>query len=196
MIDSSFIIDYTNALYSADKSVCPTYNEFRDMFSSGQIKSKQWAVQQLSEITDREENILVVGSWYGTLGMMLTRLYPYSKITLLDIDPRCSEFTKNVFCKIPNVHSITQDMYLHCYTESLIVNTSCEHISSLKDWLNLLPTGTRVLLQSNNSDKIEGHINCSQSISEFIEKADLSEIEYSGELVLPMYTRYMIIGKV
>lgn len=196
MIDSNFITDYTTALYSAPAESLPSYNEFRDMFSTGQIKSKQWAIDQLSVIVDRIDSAIIVGAWYGTLGMMLTRMYPTAEICLLDIDARCKQFTDCVFSQNSHVRSVTADMYDYEYTESLIINTSCEHIVDLEQWIKLLRPGSRVLLQSNNCTTMDGHINCSQSVNEFIEKTKLTKIEYAGELVMPMYTRFMIIGQV
>ncbi len=37
MITSQFMIQFTNALYSTPEEYAPRYDEFRDMFSSGQI---------------------------------------------------------------------------------------------------------------------------------------------------------------
>ena len=42
----------------------------------------------------------------------------------------------------------------------LVVNTSCEHIADLRGWLDLLPKGTSVLLQSNDYFSEPTHINC------------------------------------
>ncbi len=196
MINSKLIVQYTNGLYETGKENSPTYDEFRDMFSSGQILSKEWAISQLTEKIIGNENIAIVGSWYGTLGIMLHQIVPHTTIKLIDIDPRCKIFVDNITRVVPDILPITADMYSYKYTEDVVINTSCEHIPDLKSWINLLTPGTTVLLQSNNNDTIDGHINCCNSIDEFIKKAELNEIFYSGELVMPMYTRYMIIGKV
>ncbi len=47
MIDSDIIIKYTNSLYGVDPKYAPTYDEFRDMFSAGQLRSKEWMVESL-----------------------------------------------------------------------------------------------------------------------------------------------------
>jgi hypothetical protein len=52
-----------------------------------------------------------------------------------------------------------------------------------------------VILQSNNYLKGNGHINCVHSEEEFVKQTGLSNIIYSGELKMSMYTRYMVIGK-
>ena len=50
------------------------------------------------------------------------------------------------------------------------------------------------MLQSNNYYEHEEHINCVADIDEFKRKSNLTTIEYAGELELPKYKRFMIIG--
>ncbi len=197
MIDSSFIIKYTNALYSTPAEFAPRYDEFRDMFSSGQILSKEWIVEQLYNIdrTYYNKKLIIVGAWYGTLGMMIKKRFSSTRVTMLDIDPRCEKFIHNMIYDNPDLKSITADMYRHSYIEDVIINTSCEHIDNVQEWLSLIPKDRMVVLQSNNYLKGNGHVNCVNSTEEFIEQVDLSDILYSGELIMPMYTRYMIIGR-
>ena len=56
----------------------------------------------------------------------------------------------------------------------LIVNTSCEHIADLRGWLDLLPKGTNVLLQSNDYFSEPTHINCVESVEAFERLAGLA----------------------
>lgn len=197
MIDSHFIIKYTNALYSTPEADAPRYDEFRDMFSSGQIVSKEWIIDELNRIdtTFQNKKFVVVGSWFGTLGMMLKWVYPSASVTMLDIDPRCEKFINNMIYQFDNIRAVTDDMYLYNYTEDIIVNTSCEHIENVRDWLSLLPKNTMVVLQSNNYVEGNGHVNCVHDGKEFIEQTGLTDIIYAGNLYTPMYTRYMIIGR-
>jgi len=196
MIDSKFIVRYTNGLYATPPESAPRYEEFRDMFSSGQLASKEWAVKTLSEVVKLDfQHVIIAGAWFGTLGMMLKSKFPGITLTLLDIDPRCEIFLKNITVYDRDVYCVTEDMYKHVYTENIVINTSCEHIPDIKQWLKQVSPDSLILLQSNNNDKDEGHINCVQSENEFIEKSGLTEILYSGKLVTPMYTRFMIIGK-
>ena len=196
MIDQNFIISYTDGLYSVKPESRPTYDEFRDMFSSGQIKSKNWAVSALKPHLKGNERIILVGSWFGTLGMMINRIAPEAQITLLDIDPRCKEFVDWVSRFHSSVSAITGDMYDYTYTEDVVINTSCEHVPDLNAWISAIPKGTLVLLQSNNNRDLEGHINCCNSVDDFVSKVTLNEILYKGEYIMPMYTRYMILGRV
>jgi hypothetical protein len=192
MIDSKFIIRYTNGLYDTHPDNSPSYQEFRDMFSSGQIYSKEWAITELKKLDILLiESVIIVGAWFGTLGVMLKQELPHIKLKMLDIDPRCEVFIKNI-----GESAVTEDMYLHSYTEDLVINTACEHVSDIRMWLDKLYPETLVLLQSNNFFSGIGHTNCVSSKEEFETQVSLHNVLYSGELVTPMYTRYMIIGRV
>ena len=197
MIDGELIMMYTEALYSTPAESLPRYEEFRDMFSSGQLKSKLWLLKELHRYSAIVESssIAVVGAWFGTLGIMLARKYPAAKLTLVDIDPRCAEYLQSVIYRFPKINSITCDMYEYEFNEQVIINTSCEHIADLTAWVNILPDNTTVVLQSNNFLDGNDHISCVSSVEELSKLSGLKSIWYEGELVLPMYTRYMIIGR-
>src|ERR1035437_5987429 len=115
MIDSSFIIRYTNALYSASVESSPRYDEFRDMFSSGQIYSKEWIIRELAKIDSAHQgkSFVIAGAWFGTLGMMIKSSFPATKVTMLDIDPRCEKFIHHMIYNDPSLKAITDDMYAY-----------------------------------------------------------------------------------
>ena len=198
MIDTDFITRYTTALYENSPVNSPRYDEFRDMFSTGQLNSKKWLVDEISRYLAGfdSSSVIIVGSWFGTLGLLLKNKFPEIHLKLLDVDPRCKPYVESVMRGKSSVEVLTQDMYDRKYNESLVINTSCEHIPDLKEWLTLVSTKSIVVLQSNNFFSGNGHISCCNSIEEFIEKAGLNTVWYSGELVMPMYTRYMIIGTI
>lgn len=199
MINSDFMIKYTNGLYSTPADMAPRYDEFRDMFSSGQLMSKEWLVHELQElqisgdITPDMRRYVIAGSWFGTLGQMIMDQIFGSQVTFLDIDPRCEKFLHNIHRDDPSVKIVTGDMYEYLYNEDIIINTSCEHIPDLKAWLDLIPNGSVVVLQSNNY-RIPEHISCIDSIDELVDNAKLSVVKYKGALETPVYTRFMVIG--
>lgn len=197
MINSQFIIQYTNALYSTPAVYSPRYEEFRDMFSAGQVFSKEWIINELYNLNPEYKNqkFAIAGSWFGTLGLMLKYKFPSILINLIDIDDRCRIFGHNLVYDNPAVQFITADMFTYRFTEDVIINTSCEHILNLKDWIKTIPENRIIALQSNNARNIAGHVNCVDSMEEFIEKSGIKKILFSGQLTLPMYTRFMIIGK-
>jgi hypothetical protein len=167
------------------------------MFSSGQILSKEWIITELEKI-DPEfmyRSFAIAGAWFGTLGMMLKHNFPTVLVTMIDIDPRCETFIHNMVYDNGAMRAITTDMYTHRYIEDVIINTSCEHIKDVSAWVKLIPGGRTVVLQSNNYEAEEDHINCVKSKEEFAEQSSLKEILFCGELELPMYSRYMVIGR-
>lgn len=198
MIDSEFITRYTTALYEHPAEHAPRYDEFRDMFSTGQLNSKCWLMKEVNQLSAMFDcsKVLIVGSWFGTLGLLLKNKYPSVELTMIDIDPRCKPYVESVMRGKISVNVITTDMFEYTYRENIVINTSCEHIPNLQEWLKLLPKGTTIVLQSNNFYAGDGHINCVDNIDMFKEKANIKEVWYAGQLVMPMYTRYMIIGKV
>lgn len=197
MIDSEFIIRYTNGLYSVSPADRPSYDEFRDMFSHGQVKSKEWLMQELLEFDAfiPDAKVIIVGCWFGTLGMLLKKKYPKINLSLLDFDPRCKKFLDAITWDMPDIRNITEDMYKYDYYEDIFINTSCEHVENLDYWLKLLPKKKVVILQSNDLIEVEDHKNCVISVQEFIDKVNLPEIWFSGELNVGHYNRYMIIGR-
>lgn len=197
MIDSNFIIKYTNALYSTPAEYAPRYDEFRDMFSSGQIESKLWLLREIKQFSSGFHNnsAVVLGAWFGTLGLMLKKNYPDLKINMIDIDPRCEKFVNNIIYNDSSLKYITANMYSYVYSETLVINTICEHISNLSQWIKSLPKNCIVVLQSNDFVSGNGHINCVSSEDELVEQAGLKEIWYKGKLTMPMYTRFMVIGR-
>ena len=61
-------------------------------------------------------------------------------------------------------------------------------------WLDKIPKGKLVILQTNDFLEGNGHVNCIETKEEMIEKYKLSEVLYNGELRLENYTRFMLIG--
>ena len=75
-----------------------------------------------------------------------------------------------------------------------IINTSCEHIPNFANWYDKIPDGKLVVLQSNNYYEVEEHVNCVKDIKEFSNMARMTGPLYAGELELPKYKRFMLIG--
>ena len=74
------------------------------------------------------------------------------------------------------------------------INTSCEHIHNFKDWYGKIPKGKLVVMQSNNYDQLEEHVNCAKDLEEFETQTPMTKCLYNGTLDLIKYTRYMRIG--
>ena len=92
--------------------------------------------------------------------------------------------------------AITADMCTFRSDADIVINTSFEHITQDEYdlWLSGLPQNSLVVLQSNNYD-IPEHVRIAVNLEEFKQQSDLGTILYAGELDLPLYKRFMIIGK-
>jgi hypothetical protein len=176
-----------------------------DSFSKGQVKSKIWAVDELQKIKEIKYNkVYLMCGWYGLLARLLFDHYNKSGdtskvIQSIDIDESCKpvadclnydEHVAGRFISntddILNIKNIERD--------SLVINTSCEHLENFKKWMELLSDDQAVLLQSNDYFECDQHVNCAESLEVFIKKANLKTVYFSGELQLEKYKRFMIIG--
>jgi hypothetical protein len=175
-----------------------------ESFWKGQVKSKIWLIEKLSNYIDKDNaySIVIHGGWYGVLASLLFQnsYFDVKTITSIDIDPSCYDIA-NTINKIEEIQgrflADTADMcsYFYMSTPDIVINTSCEHITQeqYNEWLSNVPDESLIVLQSNNYD-IQEHIRINKSLNEFI---DISHVEvlWSGELQLPLYKRFMIIGK-
>jgi len=171
-----------------------------DAFWGGQIRSKEWLIDSLSSYVTKPSTVDIHGGWVGTLASMLFQSnIPVTTIRSIDIDPWC-ESVSNMMNRKEQIQerfrAVTANMIDIRSDANIVINTSCEHITQdeYELWLSGLPYDSLICLQSNNYD-IPEHVRTSNSLEDFEKQCQLSNILYSGELVLPLYTRYMIIGE-
>ena len=190
-----------------------------DCFSRGQLKSKLWIIKELIKLNLDLGTVFLCAGWYATLATMLFESkIKVGKIRSFDSDPSCAKIAE-VFNKpwvvdawkfkasYKDIHDIDftgktpYSVYKSNGEEQLlldspdtIINTSCEHIENFEEWYAKIPDGKLVILQSNNFYDVEEHVNCVADVDEFINTAPMSTVLYSGELALPKYNRFMIIG--
>ena len=193
--------------------------DLTDVFSQGQINSKEWLIKELSKIDLPLSKTFVLGGWYGTLPAMMLEsgLFPGAVFRSIDIDQKCATIA-DTLNRDPWVidgwrfKASTADMFDLDYTAikhktfrfdgsfieltenpDTLINTSCEHIDLVK-WWNMLPDGVLVALQSNDFKDGDGHINCVNSLEDFKKQAPMADVLYEGTLELDKYNRYMLIG--
>jgi hypothetical protein len=171
-----------------------------DAFWQGQLKSKEWLITNLRKNVNKVVSIDIHGGWVGVLASMLFQSDIYiTNIRSIDIDPSC-ESIANMMNKQEEMagrfRAVTADMCAICSDADVIINTSCEHITQDQYdlWLSGMPHNSLIVLQSNNYN-IPEHIRIAQDLEEFKLQSGLKNILYAGELELPLYKRFMIIGK-
>jgi hypothetical protein len=170
-----------------------------DSFWRGQMKSKEWLIDKLTPLaTDSRVSIDIFGGWNGVLASMLFQSsIDVDTICSIDIDPNCESVAKEVN-RIEVLEgrfkAITADMCVMPSLADIVINTSCEHITQdqYQQWLSKIAGDSMIVLQSNNY-QIEEHIRIVNSLEEFKEQCGI-DVVWSGELELPLYNRYMIIG--
>ena len=175
-----------------------------ESFWKGQIKSKVWLIEKLAGYTPiKPLNIVIHGGWNGVLSSLLfnSRL-DINDIRSIDIDPSCEE-TANMICKrqemIGKFTAITTDMceYKYEYEPDVVINTSTEHITQEQYnlWLSNVPNNSLIVLQNNNYKEVPDHVRCYDSLHQFADNSGLGDIMYKDTLELPLYDRYLLIGR-
>ena len=172
-----------------------------DAFWSGQLNSKEWLITNLRKNVKKVVSIDIHGGWVGVLASMLFQSDIYvTKIRSVDIDPTCEPIATMMNKKEEMAgmfRAITADMCAIRSDADVIINTSCEHITQdqFELWKRGIPYNSLLVLQSNNYD-IPEHVRTAQNLDEFVEQCDLRTVLWAGELELPLYKRFMVIGHV
>ena len=173
-----------------------------DAFWSGQLKSKEWLIETLSvhcSIKSGPYDIDIYGGWVGVLASMIFQsTIPVWKIRSIDIDHTC-EAIATMMNKSEEIQgrftAVTADMCDSLSEASIIINTSCEHLTQeqYNKWLSKMPLDSILVLQSNNYD-IPEHARTADSLEQFKQQSNI-DIVWAGELELPLYTRWMVVGR-
>lgn len=197
-------LDLFKNVLTAIKEHSPYALDIIDSFSENQFKAKSKLIELLDDagvINDRTE-VAIFGNWYGSI--LVSVLSPkVKKIITVDLDDKVVRIGKNNFFKqINNVSWSTGDVFvkeLNYSSTTLFINTSCEHMPSMKDWpyWNNVTSGVYFAFQSNNMDWIEGHVNCVKSLEEFKKQLPKgAEVLYEEEIDDTRGVRYTLIGKI
>jgi hypothetical protein len=172
-----------------------------DSVSPNQFKSKERLIKHVRDmlIVSTNSEIVILGGWYGSI--LIPALKEVKRITLIDKDKDVIGIAKNrLFDHYKNVDFISKDVFdwapdsKRIKTCNLIINTSCEHMPSMKNLK--LDTKAYFAYQSNNMYDIEGHINCVSSIEEFKwQLPDNAKVMLEDKIVDDRGTRFLLIGK-
>lgn len=172
-----------------------------EAFWGGQLQSKEWLIENLRPWVTHPADIVIYGGWVGVLASMLFQSHiPINRIQSIDIDESCRAIA-NTMNKIEEMQgrftAVTSDMinWPNLGYHPVAINTSSEHITQdeYERWLSNLRPDSLIVVQSNNYE-IEEHCRIAQSLDEFRQQCHLKEL-WAGELELPLYTRFMIIGE-
>lgn len=123
-------------------------------FHRGLIYNKLWLIQQLAKIQAQFNNIVILGSWYGNMSMLLARSgIEYRHIWNIDANPRYVKTAQRMTgaMHLDNVSNVVGDAndldFSSLGSDDLVINTSCHDMSNL-GWFDNIPPGVMMALQS------------------------------------------------
>jgi len=171
-----------------------------DAFWSGQLKSKEWLIRNLTPYIDDFVTVDIHGGWVGVLASLMfqSEIGPsYKHIRSIDIDPTCEPIATMMNKKeeiAGKFRAVSADMCDIRSDADVVINTSCEHITQDQYdlWLSGMPYNSLLVLQSNNYN-IPEHARIATDLAEFKTQSKINVL-WAGELELPLYKRFMIIG--
>lgn len=192
----------------------------KDSLSQGQLKSKVWMIDELKTLDLDLGTVFLCAGWYGILATLLFESsISVDKVRSFDIDPDVVDIAekfnlpwfsdqwrfKAITDDIHNINfnshnwtawSNTNQRMSHPITDvpDTIINTSCEHIKDFSEWYAKIPDGKLVILQSNDYEGVDEHVNISDNLFDFAMQTPMSDVLFSGELNLENYSRFMRIG--
>ena len=194
MIDTEHLHHWMQAIRQSDDP-----KRTMDAFWSGQLKSKEWLIVNLRAHVKKFVTIDIHGGWVGVLASMLFQSdVPVLNIRSVDIDPTCEPIANNmnkIEEMVGKFRAVTADMCAIRSDADVVINTSCEHITQDQYdlWLSGMPYNTLLVLQSNNYN-IPEHVRIANDLDEFKKQSNI-KVLWAGELELPLYKRFMIIGR-
>ena len=200
--------DWKNAINASEgylrKRVADSMNE-------SQLVSKLWLVEELSNLNVKPVNISLLAGWFAQYIVPL--LYDnFESIEWIenfemDRDIKRVAYKFNTRYKKDDKYkvSIRNVMFgnlisLSSPTFDTVINCSCEHMYPMSKFRELKNTGVDdnalYILQSSNDTQYDDHINCVDDADELADQANLVDILYVGEKLLPNgMTRFMVIGR-
>lgn len=193
-IDTDHVLFWMDAIRTS-----PDPNRTLESFWKGQVNSKIWCIESIKPYVTGPVNVDICGGWNGVMASLIFQSsMPVVFIRSIDIDPFC-ESVATTMNKIEEMQgrfkAETIDMCDAEYNADIVLNTSCEHIDQrqYENWLDKIPDSSLLVLQSNDYI-IPEHIRNSMSLEDFKSQCGI-DVLWGGELQLPLYKRFMLIGK-
>lgn len=202
---------YVDSMYDKDIDFF-RIKDILDSLSRGQLESKKWAVDKLLPFTETYDECFIIGGWYGLLSHIMAAEGFDKRIVNYDLDFQCKHIGRKLNAEYKNIKFLADDglnvFFQHDKKDpdhkddlqnKIVICTACEHIDrdELIYSLKSKHKNTLVCLQSNNFYDVDSHINCSETLEDFIDYLPLSEILCKEQLrwEADNYDRFMVIGR-
>ncbi len=182
-----------NSLYNENSLNATELKEIRDAFRVKQMLGKSDLIEQVQRFVNKDDNILIIGSWIGFTSYCLYKL-GFANITEIDPDTRLTQISNHFNRFNKNFKHIEDDVNnIDISKYNCIINTSCEHILN-NFWFDNISTSALICLQSTDYPSLD-HVNTCENLEEMISKYHLNHLLYSKTIDLQSYKRFTIIGK-
>lgn len=181
---------------------------WKDALSRNQIKSKLWLLNKLDELKllpSSKKGILsavsttaIIGGWVGILPF-LSSIKNKNLSSIINFDIDTTVHSAAVELNPDDYKNSSKDartVNFNNYPKLLLIDTIVEHFENHGEWIKTLPSDAIILLQGNDMFDVPDHVNCHNTLEEFLEGCGLNNILWAGELNLYKCTRFMAIGKV
>jgi hypothetical protein len=188
----NIISEFVDQFYRFDLPMEIAYNTLRDSLSSGQMKSKLNLLEVCNKLSLNSQFALFIGHWHGLLPRMMYEKKIINKAVGIEKNLLWSQFSNKYLAACDwKSQNIDVSDFQNFNSFDLIINTSCEHMSS--EWILKVPVGCKLLLQSTNYQHPE-HTHSQSSIDDF--KSTLPNVKIISEDVLDceVYKRFTIFG--
>ena len=162
------------------------HNTLPDSFARNLIRGKLWLALHLLQVQDRFNTIYVLGSWYGNMAMVLSRLpISYQQIVNVDLDANAlrqgqklnRQFDVN---GVKAMRANANDLdYRRLGRRGAVINTSVTNMSGA-GWFDNIPAGTTVAMLARDNDPDAR--NQIISVEQLAQQFPLSDIQYQGQL--------------
>lgn len=183
---------------------------WKDALSRNQVRSKIWLIEQIRnnpeytkqrKVGEEPVTTVVVGGWVGLLPFLAhmngVNLYNVINVDIDDpVHAAARTLNGSLYTNFKNSSTDIRQFPFSRYKNLVVIDTIVEHFKNHNVWVKSLPIGTTVVLQGNDMFDVPDHVNCHNSLEEFLETCGLNTIAWAGELLLYKCTRYMAIGKV
>ena len=168
---------------------------------------KQWLIDTLYPLYNKiygnntSGKVYIAGGWYGLQAHLIKQVFKNFHVITGDMDPMTEHFGHRLFSDTDIEFKVENCLDSMDLDANIIINTSCEHMKKedLQNFILKKPKESIIVLQSNDYDKLDSHINCQESLEEFCNfvKPSLSKewIISKSQIDLGDFNRFMVIGQ-